>query len=167
MSDEMDPEVSADLQLRAYTARTRTGLTEAQFAAKIRETATPKIIGKVPCRARCGNLADWTEEAEDAFNTFNRKLAQTADAPLDKTKIAFCASCRAKGMAAVGDSNRNHVEAMRKAIVELKDNPPSSPSDERAAVKRLEALRHPFAEECVRTICENATKKGSRRRENY
>lgn len=162
-----DPEVLADLRLREHTARTRPAITDAQFAQSIRETASPNVIGKVPCRARCGNLADWTAEAEDAFNTWNRKLAQDREAPLDKTKIVFCDDCRKRGSKAAGESNRNHVEAVRAAIRELKDKPPHNPSEEHAAVRRLEALRHPFAEECVKTIVERAAAKGSRRREDY
>ena len=67
MSDEEDPEVLADIALREHTAATRPRMSEADFAAAIRQTASPNVIGVVPCRARCGAVVDWTAEAEQAF----------------------------------------------------------------------------------------------------
>lgn len=163
-----DPEVTADLRLREHTARTRPAVSDAEFARGIRDAATPNVIGKVPCRARCGNVTDWTAEAEDAFNTWNRKLARDNEIPLDMTRIVFCDACRKRGAKAAADSNRNHVEAVRAAIRELKETPPKTPSEERAAVRRLEGLRHPFPEECVKAIVERSlTSRGSRRQEDY
>lgn len=169
MSDDMDPEVLADLQLREQTTRERPRMSDAQFAENLREAAAPRVIGKVPCRARCGNVADWTEEAEAAFQTWNRKLVADREAPLDKTRIVFCDDCRRRGAVEAAQSNRNHVEAMRAAIQELKEHPPETPSEEREAVKRLEKLRHPFPHDCIKAILENGSKKrGSRRRaEDY
>src|SRR4051812_28254255 len=109
MREKLDPEVLADLQLRERTARERPGNSETQFGRMLRAVGTPRVVDKTPCRARCGGLADWTEEAENAFSTFNRMLDASGDAPLDKTKILFCDACRKRGLAAASVSSSNHA----------------------------------------------------------
>lgn len=152
MSDEEDPEVIADLQLRAYTEKSRNGLSEAAFGQAIRAAAKPKIIGQVPCRARCGSLVDWTEEAEESFATFNRKLLSTRDAPLDKTRIVFCIRCRDRGRLEAAAINREHIDRLREVIRRVKAS--SHPDSEHDLHKQLRELRHPDVEgllEALRT----------------
>lgn len=155
MSDE-DPEVVADRQLQTYTAASRPGLTESEFAAKIREVAKPSIVGVVPCRNRCGSVVDWTEESEYAFEVHNRELQRQNEPSLDKTKIVFCPSCVAKGRAIRADANRKHTDLLAEKIRALKDA--SNPSDERELIKQIEKLGHPDVPGLLGTIAEKNSK---------
>jgi hypothetical protein len=141
VSDEEDPEVIADLQLRAYTEKTRKGLSEAQFGAAIREAATPRIIEQVPCRARCGNVCDWTVEAEEQFAMFNRELLRRREAPLDKTKIVFCQRCIDSAAPIRATEARKHVEYIADLIRRLKAS--SNPEGERELLEKLKRASHP------------------------
>lgn len=136
MSDEIDPEVLADLQLRASSERDRTRSRNANY-----DWTPPPVIDRVPCRARCGNVADWTQEAQDAFETFNRILAQRDEGPLDKTRIVFCDECKAKGATIAGPRNRKHVDIVRDLVEQLKQT--EKPRSERILLKNLELQGHP------------------------
>jgi hypothetical protein len=162
--DEQDPEVVADLQLRAYTAASRKGLSDAQFGDAIKAAATPRIIDKVPCRARCGRLTEWTEEAQDAFDTFNRKLSGEREAPLDKTRIAFCDNCRKLGATYAADRNRKQVDALAVLIRELKDEPPPNTQRERELVEAIKKAGHPDVEGLVQTVREKRAKQPTGKR---
>jgi hypothetical protein len=139
--DDMDPEVRADLELRERLAASRPRVSDGQFAEKIREAAKPRIIERVPCRNRCGAVADWTEEAEQAFMTFNHKLASAAEAPLDKTRIVFCPSCARRLSAESSQRNRMMVNKIGDAIRELKAGCPPRREDE--LLDKLERSGHP------------------------
>jgi hypothetical protein len=139
--DDEDPEVIADLQLRAYTEKTRKGLSEAGFKAAIVAAAKPDIIGEVPCRGRCGAVVGWTQQAEDAFNVWNGILARKVEAPLDKTRIVFCNSCRDLGRKIAGESNRKHIETLASVIRQVKAS--GNPDGETKLLERLKELNHP------------------------
>lgn len=139
--DEEDPEVVADLKLRAATERSRKGLTEAGFAAAIREAATPRIIDQVPCRARCGRLCDWTAEAEEQFEMFNRELLRRREAPLDKTRIVFCQACIDGATPIRATEARRHVEYVAGLVRQVKAS--SNPENEKDLLEKLKKASHP------------------------
>lgn len=145
MSFEEDPEVIADLRLRESSTRDRTRTGETKWQP-------PKIVEHVPCRARCGAMAEWTEEAEERFAMFNRMLASRMDAPLDKTRIVFCNACRAKGVGAAADSNRDRVAYMRPLILELRGEPAPKAEREREILEKLKKAGHPDLGGLVKAI---------------
>lgn len=151
-----DPEVLADLKLRSATER------DPSRAREMPTYATPKVVDKVPCRARCGNVCDWTEEAVQAFETCNRILAARDEAPLDQTKIAFCAACRARGATLAADNSRQHVERLGALIRELKAS--SDPGSERDLIKQLGKLGHPDVEGLTGALRDARAKQPSGRR---
>src|SRR5689334_13171709 len=109
MSDrELDPEVLADLRLRAATERERGHLRDAPMPT----WQPPKIVDRVPCRGRCGNLVDWTDAAEERVAVFNRRLLATREAPIDKTRVVFCSACSAKGREMAAENNTKKADAM-------------------------------------------------------
>lgn len=164
MSDEEDPEVVADLRLRAYTAASRKGMSEAQFGAAIKAAATPKIIDRVPCRNRCGAVVSWTEEAEDTFQTFNRQLARKMEAELDKTKIVFCNSCRIAGGLLSAERNRKQVDFIAQLIRELKNGNGIKEDREKEIIEKLKKAGHPDVEGLQQAIRDKAaTKSGGRK----
>lgn len=137
MSDERarDPEVVEDelLRRRSLHDKTRSGDPGPFQSAQ--------IVDKVPCRARCGTLADWPQEAEDAFVIWNRKLESDGETPIDKTRVSFCGACTTLGKGMQGDRNRKAVEAMREAIGGLKNS--NNPRNERALITKIERIGHP------------------------
>ncbi|NUO49774.1 MAG: hypothetical protein HOV80_13040 [Polyangiaceae bacterium] len=145
MSFEEDPEVIADLRFRESSMfdRTRTG--EARWSA-------PTIVERVPCRARCGAVVEWTDEAEERFQIFNRHLIGKREAPLDKTKICFCDGCRAKGRKAAAESNRDRVDYMRPLILELRGDPAPNGQREREIIEKLKKAGHPDIEGLCQAI---------------
>lgn len=164
MSEEFDPEVAADLALRDSTSRERGGMSRDGFAAAIRAAAPSKTIDKVPCRARCGRLADWTQEAQDAFDTFNRKLIAEREAPLDKTRIVFCGECRGSGSKLSADANRKHADKLAELIRELKDEPPPNPRRERELLEAIKGLNHPDVDGLIQAIRDKRAKQPTGKR---
>ena len=140
MSFEEDPEVIADLQLRASSVY------DSSRSSQPPTWAPPTIVDRVPCRARCGAVVEWTDEAEERFGIFNRHLKQKLEAPLDKTKIAFCNACRAKGQALAAERNRQAVEFMAPLIRELKGEPAPNAIREREIIEKLKKAGHPDIE---------------------
>lgn len=162
MKDELDPEVVADLRLREYTAKSRQGLSDAGFGQAIRDTATPKIVDRVPCRNRCGAVVGWTEEAEHTFDTFNRQLARKMEPQLDKTQIMFCPSCVAAGRELRAQGLRGLVDKIAVAIRELKDG--CDDERQRELLKKLEKAGHPDVPGLEQWLREKAaSKQGSRK----
>lgn len=153
MSDEIDPEVLADLRLRASSQhdRTRTGAGT---------WSPPKIVDRVPCRNRCGAVVAWTAEAEDTFQTFNRQLAARADAPLDKTRIMFCARCEAEGRAQRATGLRGLHAKVAEAIRELKNG--CEPDRERELLAKLSKAGHPDVKGLEQWLREKAAKSSRR-----
>ena len=111
--DSDDPEVIADLRLRASSQYDRSRTGEVPWTP-------PKIHSQVPCRNRCGALVDWTEEAQEAMEVWNRVLARRGETPLDQTRVVFCNPCRAGGRKQLAANNRKLVDDVAKAIRELK-----------------------------------------------
>ena len=157
--DDEDPEVRADAMARRYPDTSgRECMSEEAFATAIRRTATPNVIGVVPCRARCGAVVDWTDEADHAFDTWNRHLLAKREAPLDKTRIAFCPSCQRKGMTMRAEQNRKQVDRLAELIRELKDEPPPSPTRERELLEAIKALNHPDVDGLIQAVREKRAK---------
>lgn len=155
MSDETDPEVLADLQLRAFTERDQTRSREMPAYRPAR------VVDRVPCRGRCGSVVEWTEEAEEAFTTWNRVLAQRDEAPLDKTRIAFCNACRDEGTKAAAARNRKMVDAIAGAIRELKDG--CDPARELELLGKLEKAGHPDIVGLKQWLANKANSKSNRK----
>lgn len=143
--DEEDPEVVADIRFREASTRDRSRSGEARWQA-------PEIVDRVPCRARCGSLVDWTEEAEERFAIFNRQLKRKMEAPLDKTKIVFCDGCRTKGLKAAAERNRDAVEFMKPLILELRGEPAPKGEREREIIEKLKKAGHPDIEGLCQAI---------------
>lgn len=86
MTDDIDPEVLADLQLRKASECDRTRTQEAD------NPFDGTTVAVLPCR-RCGVPCDVSAEAMLAFETFNKRLASIGEAPLDHEHIMRCKKC--------------------------------------------------------------------------
>jgi hypothetical protein len=155
-----DPEVRADAMHRAFPPRAQ--MSDEEFAQRIRDAAVPRVIDRVPCRARCGSVVDWTEEAEHAFGTFNRKLESDNQAPLDRTKIAFCSGCIARGRAMLADNNRKQTDALAEKIREIKAS--GDPAGETELIAQIKKLNHPDVDGLLSALTEQINKRPASRR---
>lgn len=158
MRFEEDPEVVADLKLRAATEHDRSRSREMPVFAP------SPTIARVPCRGRCGITVEWSEDAEDRFRMFNRILAAKSDAPLDKTRIVFCRVCASRGSAGAAENNRQKVDAMAKWIRELKADPSPNGERERELLEKLKP-HHPDLDgltQAIKTRRETSSSKHGR-----
>jgi hypothetical protein len=149
-----DPEVIADLRLRAASERSRgNGDPTLSYRA-------PVLVEQWPCRGKCGATVPVDEAGVHARNKANAQLARRGEPELGKHEIAFCPACKAKYAPARGDAMRRHADAMAAAIRELKtlvDND----LRERALIARLRELGHPDVDGLVRAVREGRAAKNN------
>lgn len=157
--DDEDPEVAADRIARTYPSRE--GTSDEAFERSIRTTAIVNKLGTVPCRSRCGGVVDWTQEAEDMFQGFCRQLAAKREAPLDKTRIVFCNTCRARGRIEAGAANREHVNRLADVIRKLKAS--SNPDGERELLEQARKYSHPDVSGLLEALRSSSTGNSSRK----
>jgi hypothetical protein len=155
MSDIEDPEVIADLKLRAATEHDR--LRSREMPAFV----PSPVIDRVPCRNRCGAVVGWTEQAEETFQTFNRELARKMEPQLDKTRIVFCNTCRMAGGALSADRNRKQVDFVAQVIRELKSGLNGEKYQE--AIQKLRKAGHPDVEGLEQTLRDKEAAKPSKK----
>lgn len=169
----MDPEVLADLQLRASSQ-----YDSERSGAPMRPYGSTVIVEHWPCRRPgCKNVVGVTEVAIERVVSFSETLAREGDAviagrhprkrpdeyvaahykPLDATAIVFCGECIAVHREMGAPKRRAEVERMRTLIVELKTDPGPTPMREREIVIQLRAWHHPDVEGLTRAIAERRT----------
>jgi hypothetical protein len=116
MSDEIDPEVVADLKLRAYSERDRSRSRGADYAWK-----PPTIVTQWKCRTPpCKEFVDVTEETIERWEIFNRQLSRMGEGPLVSHTILWCDSCLAEHAKLRPVKLRKRVERMADVIKQLK-----------------------------------------------
>lgn len=138
MSDEeLDPEIIADLRLRAATERD---------ASRERPTSLRfepcRTVRTLPCREpTCRKPCELSETGAARIMQFNRRLISLGEQPISEYQIMICPECRAHFVAAKGKRNRERIEESRKLIRALKDS--KDFENEHAIWKRLEQMHHP------------------------
>ncbi|MBA2718912.1 MAG: hypothetical protein H0U52_06695 [Chloroflexi bacterium] len=129
-----DPEVVADLQLRARTERDRS-----RFQGEPR-WAPPRFVAAWKCRT-CGVLVDVTVDALERLAVFNSILRRRNEAPLDHNAIVFCDDCLPQFKAFAADHARGKTDRLAEEIRKLKNS--GDPVSEHAVIKTLRDLGHP------------------------
>lgn len=115
--EELDPEVVADLQLRAATEHdsTRSRPTTLRFEPSV-------TVRLLPCRnGKCRKPCELTEDGQARIAQFNRILLARSDQPLNEHELLVCDECRALLESHKADRNREHRELMRKHVAALKN----------------------------------------------
>lgn len=163
---EIDPEVAADLALRA-SSQFDTDRTRGAVGVSGARWSPPKFVTQWPCRGKCGVLVDVDEFTVEVFAKFNRVLRQRDEQPLDASAIVFCDACRDQGKALAAQRNRQKVDAIGNAIRELKElaaqpETPRSLEQQRDILMKLRKHGHPDVDGLVLAIRESlsAKKKG-------
>ena len=143
MSDEdLDPEIVADLRLRARTVRERGG----RDVGPLYDWTKPKLVAEWECRApSCGTTVGVTEETLERLVLFEAMLRRRGEAPLDKDRIVFCDECRDARRRAEATSARAAVDTLAAVIRRFKAS--TEPEEQRALIKQLRELGHPHVDE--------------------
>lgn len=150
MSDDEDPEVIADLQLRASSQYDSTRTRTANYG-----WTKPTEVEFWPCRmGSCSNMVGVTEETLHALDVHNRRLKSKLEAPINTEQCVFCDECKARGRAMAADRNRKHVDGLAMLIRELKGEPAPKPERERVLIEQIRHMHHPDVDALVTAIRE-------------
>lgn len=151
-----DPEVIADLQLRAASERDRNRERPESYA-----WSPPKIVGQWKCRnPQCSGLADVPEIAMERWLAFSEQLRARGETTLDPSKILYCVSCLAAYKASAPDRRQAQVARMAVAIRTLKEA--GDATRERDLVGQLEQWGHPDVDGLVKAITERRASESGR-----
>jgi hypothetical protein len=121
MSDEMDPEVIADLKLRAYSERdsSRGKVTEDHIA----NWRPDGVVTQWKCRMeKCMRFMDVTQEGIDRLDDANAHLAKRGEPPLKSFEVAICQTCMRMRAGDVGRRLRERVTGLAENIRKLKEH---------------------------------------------
>jgi len=175
----MDPEVLADLQLRASSQ-----YDSSRARAPMRPFANPETVERWPCRRPgCSTMVDVTEDAVDRVVQFSAQLEREGQSviagrhprkrpneykpedyrPLDATAIVFCGECTAVLKESGAAKRRTEVDRMAPLIVELRTDPGPNPHREYEIVKQLREWKHPDVDGLVAAIRERRSSKGKQK----
>lgn len=155
MSDEPDPEVIADLRLRAASEHDRSRAR----SLKIYDWKQPEFVGSWPCRRPgCKGRFDVQDDDIARFNMFNRELAKKNEQGIKPSDVAYCEPCKGVYVATAANRRRGLVEKLRVLIVELKAS--RDPAGEKELLEKMKAMHHPDIPgliEAIRTKGEKQT----------
>ncbi len=156
MSFEEDPEVVADLKLRAYSEHDRSRTR----GDGVYEWKPPADVTNWMC-TRCGTMCGVPEEALHAIEVFDRRLKSQNESPLDRKKIMWCDKCRIVRAEYASRLNRKQVDTLATVIRELKEDP--GPSDSRVTelLEKCRELNHPDVDGLALAIKERREKRTS------
>lgn len=130
--NEPDPEVVADLRLRAATQHDSTR----QRGEGVYAWRKPDDVGAWKCRGGCGTLVGVTEDVMAQYATFNGYLRKKLEAPLNHDAIVLCDRCRARMEKERSHRLHEKVEKLRGVIQALKAH-----KEPRKAVELLQQLK--------------------------
>lgn len=138
---DLDPEVVADLQLRAATERDSTR----SRPTTLRYEPCP-TVRVLPCAGNvngkpCGHPCELTQTGQARLTQFAKMLLSRGEQPLDEHKLLMCDRCRALWESQRADRKRERVEEMRTCIQQLKAS--KDAEQEYDLWRRVEALHHP------------------------
>ena len=144
MTEEIDPEIIADLRLRAYTERDRSRSGEAVYAP-------PVFVDRWECRhPQCSTLVDVTPDAVEHLAMFNAELTRRGERLIPTDAIVLCDDHRK--LAAdyrVGALSKKH-DKLRGAIKTIRDS--KAPRREAEAIKICQDCHHPDLEGLLQAV---------------
>jgi hypothetical protein len=148
MNDEIDPEVLADLRLRASSERDSS---RARPSASLLGTWKPdeKPAGMWRCRGRGKGKAPCPSNAivpvmadtMERLMIFNQRLRSMGEDPIDTDDVVRCDPCQRAINAARSGLLRQRIEEMAQVIRDVKAS--GNPRGERAKIAQLEKWGHP------------------------
>lgn len=147
MSEDMDPEVIADLALRAANLRDRN---RGKDADEVYNWTEPPIVASWPCRGRCGATVGVTQHAVDALTQANERLRGRGEPEIEH--VTFCEACTSRLKAEAAERRARRDATMTAMIRELRAG--VSPEKERDILAKLRAMHHPDVDGLARLLAE-------------
>lgn len=166
MSDELDPEVQADLRLRSSS---QYDSSRSRPSATALGTWKPdKPAGMWRCRGRNAqhpcpwrSMVPVTAETIERLMIFNGQLRARGETPIDSGEVVRCEQCRAGIAEARPVILRKRVDDIAALIRKLKES--ADPCSEREMITQLEKWQHPDVPGLLRAIGEQrSANKGQR-----
>lgn len=157
MGDEdQDPEVVADMRLRAATEASRP-------AAPMPSWKPPEVAAQWKCRhPRCSRLVDVPPDAVEYRDMFNRMLTARGEAPMSTDAIVVCDEHRRELADFKVEYLRRQNERLKLNIQRLKAS--RDPERETELIAEIRRDHHPFVDELVQSLAEKVRNGTSRKR---
>lgn len=174
MSNEEDPEVVADLKLRAYTERDRSR-TRGDGAYT---WVPPVAVTRWKCRTPpCKTFIDVPEDALVAWGVWNRRLASHGDShgnrqPIASHEVMRCDSCAAEyakvqpaRLRKRADRTADVIRQLKAGdkVIRFKDNDGDHGANEAEAFQQLRKWGHPDVDGLIAAIADKRNAAPSKR----
>ena len=156
MSDEEDPEVVADLRLRAATERddSRSRLTPAQLLAWKPDAP----VAQWHCRhPSCASLVDVTQEAVDTLATMNGRLRSLGEREIPTDAVMLCEPHRNLMHRILEEKHGEQRVELAECVKRMRQSP--APRNEHDLIKRMTALHHPDVTGLIESLAAKLEKK--------
>lgn len=152
--EEIDPEVVADLRLRAATMR------DTSRGSDPYDWKPPKLVGgQLLCRT-CKIPVAVTEDTIERWWMFNGILRKRNEQPIAPDQIVFCDECVVEHKKHSADTRRREVDLLASMIRQLKET--DDPQRERELIAQLRVQRHPDVDGLVAAIAARKATKRAR-----
>ncbi len=148
MTDE-DPEVVADLKLRAYSQHD----SSRSRGEGVYDWKPPAVATQWKCRVpQCKNFVDVPVDTLDVWAVFNRQLARQGELPIASHSVMWCDRCREEFAKIQPLRLRKRVDRMASVIQQIKagdkniryrTNDGEVTTDEQGALQQLRTWGHP------------------------
>lgn len=158
MTDE-DPEVVADLRLRAATERdsTRTRPTKQGWSP-------PAIVDRWPCKTGCGAMVDVPIDAVQALDVFNAQLKRQRERPIAPSQVMVCEKCKVTLLEQEAEEKRTRTERVAHHVAALNASH-GMPTEEKGILEQLKRWGHPDPEGLAKAIADRrASERGNKPR---
>ena len=156
MTDEQDPEVLADLRLRASSMHDRTRARPTKSA-----WSPPAIVDRWPCKTGCGAMVDVPIDAVQALDVFNAQLKRQREKPIAPSQVMVCDKCKATLLEQEAEEKRTRAERVSFHVAALGASK-GIPTEEHGILEQLKRWGHPDPEGLAKAIAERrAAERGS------
>lgn len=158
MTDE-DPEVVADIRLRAATEHDGTRTRPSKLA-----WSPPAIVDRWPCKTGCGAMVDVPIDAVHALEVFNAQLKRQRERPIAPSQIMVCAKCKVVLLEQEAEEKRTRTERVAHHVAALSASH-GPPTEERGILEQLKRWGHPDPEGLAKAIADRrAAERGNKPR---
>lgn len=156
--EPLDPEVVADLQLRAYSEHDRSR----SRGDGVYDWKPPAVVTQWKCRTPpCKVFVDVNTETVERWEIFNKRLRAAGEKPIGSHEVMICESCQAEHAKIQPLRLRKRVERMADVIRQLKagdkvirykTNEGDVATNEADAFKQLRVWGHPDVDGLIAAI---------------
>ncbi len=163
MSEELDPEIVADLKLRAYSEHDRSR----SCGEGVYDWKPPITVTQWKCRTPpCKVFVDVDAETVERWEIFNRRLKAQGEKPIASHDVMRCASCEVE-LAKIqpirlrkrADRTASVIKQLKAGdkVIRFKDNDGDHGANEAEAFQMLRKWGHPDVEGLQQAMAERGS----------